>query len=394
MDTSFLISIIVTVYNVKEYLDKCIKSILSQTYENIEIVLINDGSTDGSDKICDTYMNIDKRVKVYHEKNEGVAEARKKGILYATGKYIGFVDGDDWIEKDTYEKMLQKAIMYNAQIVMCDMYRHKFTGEVTIWSGASLSEGAYSIQKDGEKIAQHLISGLRANNNGINGGVHIKLFEREILLEQLKYLDKRILFAEDKILLYPSIFKSQNIYVYHKAFYHGVDRDTSLTHSKHDNALEVLQLVFNALKEEFEKTAYKKILLKQLYEYVMLSCISNINQWTSKPLVPEYYIQEKRIKGKNIVLYGAGKVGQSVYKQIKLYDLCNIVMWVDKKPQMKENVFSPDMIYNIDFDYILIAVKDQQLAESIECKLVEKGILKEKIIIPQYYNLIELFYSD
>lgn len=111
------ISIIVPIYNVEKYLDKCIRSIINQSYKNIEIILINDGSTDKSGEICDYYSTIDKRIKIIHKKNEGVSVARNLGISLSKGKYIGFVDSDDWISEFMYEKMYE--YMENNQLVMC-----------------------------------------------------------------------------------------------------------------------------------------------------------------------------------------------------------------------------------------------------------------------------------
>ena len=98
------ISVIVPIYNVKEYLDKCISSICNQTYKNLEIILVDDGSTDGSATICDAFAKKDDRIVVIHKENGGLTSTRKAGVNIATGKYIGFVDGDDWIDEDMYEE--------------------------------------------------------------------------------------------------------------------------------------------------------------------------------------------------------------------------------------------------------------------------------------------------
>lgn len=95
-----LISVIVPVYNVEKYLRKCIDSILCQTYKNFEIILIDDGSSDNSGKICDEYLNRDERISVFHKKNQGLSEARNTGIKKAKGKYLTFVDSDDFINEE------------------------------------------------------------------------------------------------------------------------------------------------------------------------------------------------------------------------------------------------------------------------------------------------------
>ena len=102
-----LITVIVPVYNIKKYLQRCVDSILAQSYQTFELILIDDGSTDGSSQICDEYVAVDPRVKVIHKKNAGVSAARNDGIGLASGTYLAFIDGDDWIEADYLKKLVQ-----------------------------------------------------------------------------------------------------------------------------------------------------------------------------------------------------------------------------------------------------------------------------------------------
>lgn len=111
-----LISVVVPVYNVEKYLDKCIDSLVSQTYENLEIILIDDGSKDKSAKICDKWKDNDSRIKVIHKENGGLSEARNVGIDYAQGEYIAFIDSDDWVDKNFIKYLHEKLEKYNADI--------------------------------------------------------------------------------------------------------------------------------------------------------------------------------------------------------------------------------------------------------------------------------------
>lgn len=125
-----LVSIIVPIYNTKKYLKNCIDSILKQTYKNIEILLINDGSPDDSDKIMEKYKLKDKRVKCFYKKNGGLSDARNYGIKKAKGKYLCFVDSDDWISKYYVEKLLNAVKENNSQIAVCQfdrVYKDKVT---------------------------------------------------------------------------------------------------------------------------------------------------------------------------------------------------------------------------------------------------------------------------
>lgn len=120
------LSIIVPVYNTENYFDNCIQSILSQSFEDFELILVNDGSTDGSGLKCDKYAKFDKRVRVFHQINKGVSSARNQGIAEAKGQYIGFVDSDDVIDSDMYETLINNALENRADISICNMRDIRF----------------------------------------------------------------------------------------------------------------------------------------------------------------------------------------------------------------------------------------------------------------------------
>lgn len=111
------ISIVIPIYNTEQYLDKCVDSVLNQTYKNLEVILVDDGSTDDSGKICDYYAAKDQRVVIIHQRNQGNNVARKNGVKIANGDYVGFVDSDDWIEPDMYQCMVDNIKKNNADIV-------------------------------------------------------------------------------------------------------------------------------------------------------------------------------------------------------------------------------------------------------------------------------------
>ena len=125
---NILISIIVPVYNTEDYLETCIKSLICQTHRNLQIILIDDGSSDHSSNICENFAAIDGRITVIHQKNAGQSAARNVGISCATGAYLGFIDSDDFIEADMYKSMLQAALHYDADIVSCGMFKTDETG--------------------------------------------------------------------------------------------------------------------------------------------------------------------------------------------------------------------------------------------------------------------------
>lgn len=172
MEEQELLSVIVPVYNVEQYLERCVDSILGQTYQNLEIILVDDGSSDASPRLCDAYAAKDGRIKVVHKHNGGLSDARNAGLAKATGKYIGYVDSDDWIEPTMYETMYQACKEQKAQVAICrysQVYRDR---EVTGGSGEI-------IGFDREELLRIYIGGH--DQYIIYNSVWSKLFSREVV---------------------------------------------------------------------------------------------------------------------------------------------------------------------------------------------------------------------
>ena len=135
MDNSILISIIVPAYNVEQWIGRCIESIRNQSYKNLEIIVIDDGSTDRTPDILDACAKSDKRIIVVHQKNSGLVAVREKGISMAKGSYVGFIDGDDAVEPDMYERLLNNALKYHAEISHCGIKYCFYDGRVKLHWG-------------------------------------------------------------------------------------------------------------------------------------------------------------------------------------------------------------------------------------------------------------------
>ena len=149
-----LISVIVPVYKVEQYLDKCISSIVNQTYDNLEIILVDDGSPDNCPKICDNWAEKDQRIKVVHKQNGGLSSARNEGIVVATGKYISFIDSDDYIDSQTYEKMIFSITSTEADMCICGM---KWVNEDgSLFQGVQESTVKNEVLEDQDNIFEKL----------------------------------------------------------------------------------------------------------------------------------------------------------------------------------------------------------------------------------------------
>ena len=163
------LSIIIPVYNKVNYLDSCINSILAQSFTDFELILINDGSTDGSGDKCDKYCDIDRRIVVFHQSNKGVSAARNKGLSMANGSYVGFIDADDTIEPDMYELLVNNCRLTNADLSICS---------IVIRESESF-ETKNSFRRDASMLSQSAT--LTALLNGkINWSANNKIYKREL----------------------------------------------------------------------------------------------------------------------------------------------------------------------------------------------------------------------
>ncbi len=139
-----LISIIVPVYNVEQYLDKCVESIVNQTYKNLEIILVDDESPDTCPVMCDEWAKKDSRIKVIHKKNGGVSSARNSALDIASGDYIAFADSDDWLEQNMYKILVDYAVEYDADIVKCLFYKNEENGIQTVFGNTDIPDKYYN----------------------------------------------------------------------------------------------------------------------------------------------------------------------------------------------------------------------------------------------------------
>lgn len=211
------ISIIVPIYNVERYLDRCIESIVNQTYDNLEVILIDDGATDNSGKICDKWKKKDNRILVIHKKNGGVSKARNEGIKIATGDYIGFIDSDDYIEEDMYEFLVNNLNDKNADISICSVY--------------DVNEKNIKHNKlENIDIVMNNVTGLtNIFKNGYYGnGMHNKLFKSNLIKNN--YFPEDIKNGEELIVLFRAFKNSDRIVYESIPKYYYVNRPGSAIH--------------------------------------------------------------------------------------------------------------------------------------------------------------------
>lgn len=247
-----MFSIIVPVYNAEKYLDECLKSIMAQKYENFEAVLVDDGSDDGSGKICDEYSQLDKRFKVIHKKNNGVVEARRSGVNIARGEYICCVDADDWLSDSYLESFAEHINKRHCDMVCCGYYWIR--GENTTTELIHLNEGLY----DKERIIQEIYPILIQAKNGYSFLPTLwgKAIKRDTFIDSYAYLRKSLVIGEDGACIIPCVYNSSSIYIDRKPLYYYRYNFESATRSRKVYSWQIQKDIYKILAAQIDLTKY------------------------------------------------------------------------------------------------------------------------------------------
>ena len=387
-----LISIVIPIYNVVDYLEQCIESVINQTYKNIEIILVDDASTDGSDVLCDRYAKKDNRIRViHHTENKKLTVTRRDGVNLAHGKYIVFVDGDDWIESNMYESLYNYMKNYNVQMVtscLCREYEKSFI------IGDELKPGKYYIDSQDKFIINHLFH--RPGKPYLNGSICVKLHEIDIIKPILNDMNDDIHGSLDDTI--PTILSTvdiHSIYVSDQCYYHHRERIGSYSHPSAAiiDSNYRLAVALKYLVKKIKVTKYSELVIPQI-----MNCYIGKNIYTYFELfgekynfIPKYFFLNDDINpNASIIIYGNGEVGQSYYKQFKSENKYNILAIADEKFDNK-NVISPSEIINFSFEYIIIAVLNLKLACIIKSNLLDLGVPEDKIVFETPVNIIDYY---
>lgn len=232
-----LISVIVPIYNVEDYLDRCVDSIINQTYKNLEIILVDDGSPDNCPQMCDDYAKKDSRIKVVHKENGGLSDARNAGMKVATGEYVSFIDSDDYISLDFYEILLQTMIDNDSDIVECGVVKFYENGKFDEYSDDQMIKNFNTV--DG-------LEGL-INENSFHQYVWNKLYKSSVALD-IPYAVGKL--NEDEFWTYQIFGKAKKVTRINKTMYYYFQRGSSIM----GNGYNIKRL--DALEGKMNRQAY------------------------------------------------------------------------------------------------------------------------------------------
>lgn len=317
---NYLISVIVPVYNVEQYLRQCLDSIINQTYRNLEIILVDDGSTDNSGAICDEYEQIDERVKVIHKENGGVSSARNAGLDACTsgGDYIAFVDSDDWIEYNMLEELYKEMIRINGDIIVC---------------------GYYIDQQDNTYINSNTKKTFVGNDNILKNCFYNKNFPNALgcklynkkIFNKIRFPEGKL--YEDMLIILDVLEKASVVHIMPRVFYHYRQQSNSIMNSKtYSKSFEKILACENILKKvEERKPNLINLAYSQLYRHyvyflddILFGGISIPKTGVSSVKIKMYFqknivkiLKNPDIKWKNKLMYLTVSFNLTFYKILK-----------------------------------------------------------------------------
>lgn len=297
------ISIIVPIYNTEEYLAKSISSLRNQTLSDIQIILVNDGSTDESYTICKEIAKNDNRIHLVDKPNGGVSSARNVGLELATGDYIGFVDPDDWIEPNMYENMYNMITKTDADVCMCNYLVERFGRRIPVL--LPIEQTILHRHEVVHEIVANMLAGPTLGSPSVMGSVCRLLIRKELIEKNQVRFSHEVQYMEDLIFCVQTLLRSRTISIDHGLYYHYVFRSDSASY-KYRVDMEIgVRQVFEMLEDILtEEAVYDELEGRMTLRYVN-SCIElvaneahfdNKKSFSERLEVIGSYCQDKRLK--------------------------------------------------------------------------------------------------
>lgn len=304
MEKQPLISMIIPVYNVEQYLDECMASVLNQTYKNLEIILVDDGSKDRSPAMCDEYALKDSRVKVIHKENGGPMSACIAGVENAKGEYLAFMDSDDWVDLNMIEE-LAKETSGNEKEMICSNYVIEKANQ-SIKIKQSMKPGVYNRTAIEDQLFPYLLGN---EERRIHGSRCMKLISKSLIQENLGFADLKVSMGEDLYLIFLAVLDAERIVVVDEGYYyHYRFLDSSLVHKYKPYMYQEIGSLYEQLQTVIEQKGVgetqKRMFLEQLrreYIFLFFFVLKNELRGPGKNCVSriQTYIEEAK-KSKNL----------------------------------------------------------------------------------------------
>ena len=389
---SVLISVVIPVYNTAKYLRRCMDSVINQTYRNLEIICVDDGSTDESGKILDEYATRDGRITVVHKENGGLVSARKAGVLRATGAYVSYVDSDDEIALTRYEELLENGINQNADIIFTDVTQVYGDGR-RLKLNNYFEKGFYSKERINSDLIINFCDLNHFHRRKLRIYVWGVLFKTKLIKKCQLLVDDVIIYGEDAACMMSCLSAAESAYmanaggyIYHKnndSMCHKADETGALvqkTKISNRGLYRHLKRTLLSFSPNVRTVVQREIVMDLFYATLNWDYTSAVRLIGDSEDIFPYMVA----KGKRVVIYGAGTFGMQLYRHLSSYDSdTNIVLWCDRAwESFRANgydVSAPEEIKTAEYDYVLMAIGQYDVAENAEKSLINMGIPAEKI---------------
>ncbi len=322
-----LISVIVPIYNSGNSLVRCIDSLINQSYSNLEIILVNDGSTDNSLDICNLYKEKDSRIKVVDKMNGGSIDTRLKGIDISKGKYIGFVDSDDYIDKDMYNLLYNSLINNDSDLAVCNVY--KVYNDDKELQNHGMDNNVFTGVKL-EELKSQLLPNKKNNGDVIKFYLCNKLFKKDLLLDNLLEIDKEVSVLDDLTMCFPYIIKAKSISFVEQPCYYYVYNNMSILHfTNYKKELTSVYKAINVLKKQCEVLRVK---YEYDFDFILINVVRHLLSYErDRKLTKEKFIfineflKENKIHIKLTRFTLSEKIKMALFK-LKMYSLLIVIL--------------------------------------------------------------------
>ena len=378
------ISVIVPIFRIEKYLPKCIDSLLNQSFSNFELILVNDGSPDRCPEICDDYAKKDSRVKVVHKINGGLVSARKEGLKSASGKYIAFVDGDDWVDNYYLDVLYKLAEANSSDLVVTGHFR-EFNGKIETIKPKSA--GVYDANEIQRSILPKVIYNGRFCEHTISTYVWNKLFRRELLDKTLYDVPNEIVMGEDAAITYSYLAMSKSLTVSRIPLYYYRQRHDSIVKSIENPQTEYyrLGLLMNFLKSKLQEVLDEDNLDEQIRYYLYSQILvrsGGLIYDTNGNLIFNPFL--RIAPNSKVIVYSSGSFGQHILSTNNKNNFFKVIKWIDldfHNLNVGGTFVSPiSSIENTEFDYLIIATINPSNYDAIKAELSLMGIDEKKIV--------------
>lgn len=378
------LGVVVPAYNSEKHIAQCIESILGQTYTNIVLAIVDDGSIDNTLSIAHKYESENCNMLVISQENSGPVKARFTGVKALENcEYITFVDSDDWIDNRMYEDLMSLMLQYDSDLVCSGIFRY-YHDDYIMEQHDRTEEGYIDLKNGGKSVADFFGHTGMKNNTSVDASLCTKIFRKEKLVDVYEMAGNlNIHYGEDIAIIYPYIMRCNSIYCTHKAYYYHRMKAGIASYARGEDYFQKLVSLYDHLLRCFrEDKVHFPILLEELdYEFIRGAEFRKTLYGKGNGNKSHYLFPFGKVKERDdIVIYGLGTVGKGYVEQIRKTNYCNIVATIDLHNEAADLHMLAD-IRNLQFDCVVIAITDEKMKKQIAKEMINIcEIPAEKIV--------------